>query len=144
VAALRAMHYIEKIELQSLESAMTLFRVKLVPILTYCIQVVWDHLTETDLKTLEKLKAVHLKKLLCVPKTGIYTDEEIFLIQDFRMQLLLSSTPAVARTAEMREKKKNNIWTDFCSTDAMTNPKWMKANYQPRRVDVSGDASFSS
>jgi hypothetical protein len=62
VAALRAMNVTENIELLPLKATITLFGVKIAPILTYSIQLFWDHV-KSELQTLEKVKATYLKKL---------------------------------------------------------------------------------
>jgi hypothetical protein len=40
----------------SLETAMALFKSKILPILTYVIEVIWTHLNERNLATLESIK----------------------------------------------------------------------------------------
>jgi len=64
VAALRDMHDIEKLEVLSLEMAVTLSWLMITPILT---QLVWNHLTETILDSLQVFKEV-----VCSPTAASY------------------------------------------------------------------------
>jgi hypothetical protein len=93
-AALRAMHNIENLKLLSLETAMKLFSVKITPILTYGLEQIWDHLMVNDLTTHENLKAMYLKRALCLSRFTasrlVYTmARESFLVEELRNDLLL-------------------------------------------------------
>lgn len=67
--AIMAMQEIKNIRLLSLETAMKLFNAKIMPIVSYGIEVIWEHLTERNLETIEKVKSTYLKKTLGVSKT---------------------------------------------------------------------------
>jgi hypothetical protein len=103
VAALWAVHDIGKTELPSLETAM-----KVTSILTCDFHLIWDHLTETNLKPLIKAAYV-LKRLLSVCKftLSIYTSKETFLIQNFRAHYCwqLYQLQIVERTEEEEEEE---------------------------------------
>jgi len=61
VAAVRVMNDIKDLKLIALETAMQLFRLKLVPTLTYGMELIWEHLTRKQRLELEKMKARYLK-----------------------------------------------------------------------------------
>jgi hypothetical protein len=48
--------------------------------------------------------------------------------------VLLSSTSASEQHINQREWKRNEIWSDFCGTEAMTNREWTNANYELRHL----------
>jgi len=55
------MNDIKDLKLIALETAMQLFRLKLVPTLTYGMELIWEHLTRKQRLELEKMKARYLK-----------------------------------------------------------------------------------
>ncbi|KAJ4447065.1 hypothetical protein ANN_09054 [Periplaneta americana] len=59
-----AMNDIQYLTRISLEKAMKIFMVKIVPIITYGLEIVWQYLTKSNLKDLEKVKATYLKRVL--------------------------------------------------------------------------------
>jgi hypothetical protein len=65
-SALRAMHELENLRLLflDLEAAMKLYAEKIIPILTYGLEQILDHLTENDLAILGNVKATYLKRAL--------------------------------------------------------------------------------
>jgi hypothetical protein len=54
VAAVRAINNIKDMKRIALETAMQLFRVKVVPTLTYGMELIWEYLTRKQLLGLEK------------------------------------------------------------------------------------------
>ena len=56
------MHDVQKIKSLSLETAMALFKTKIMPILTYGIEIIGEKLTMANLETLEKVKATYVHK----------------------------------------------------------------------------------
>ena len=75
-----------------------MFTIKVAPIATYCIQLIWNHLTYSNLKRLEGVKTAYLKRMLCVSK---YTPNRItyiladttFFIEDLMTANNLVPTP---------------------------------------------------
>jgi hypothetical protein len=55
--AIRAMADIQSLSKLSLKTAMKLFDLKVVPILTYGLTTIWEYLGENNLKTLQSVKA---------------------------------------------------------------------------------------
>ena len=81
VAAVRAMN---DMKLIALGTAMQLFRLKVVPTLTYGIELIWEYLTRKQLLELEKMKVRYLKRVLGVSSTypveiGVRAGERNFL-----------------------------------------------------------------
>lgn len=79
-AATKAIYDIRTISRLSLKTAMALFETKIVPILTYGLEVTWEKLSYTDLLRMEKVKARFLKATLGVSK---YT-KSVFRISSVR------------------------------------------------------------
>ena len=67
-SAVKAMHDIKHLNKVSLETAMKLFNAKIAPIITYGLELIWEHLTKRNLEKIEKVKATFMKKLLGVSK----------------------------------------------------------------------------
>jgi hypothetical protein len=66
VAAVRAINDIKDMRLIALGIAVKLFRLKVVPALTYGMELIWEHLMYKQLLELEKMKARYLKRVLGV------------------------------------------------------------------------------
>ena len=67
VRAMKATVEIKKLILLSIATALKLFTIKVAPIATYGIQLIWNHLTYSNLKRLEEVKT-YLKRMLCISK----------------------------------------------------------------------------
>jgi hypothetical protein len=137
--ALRAMHNIENLRLLSLETTIKLFSAKIIPILTYGLEQIWDHLTVNDLMTPENVKVMYLKRALCLSRFKVsrlaYTmAREPFHVEELRNDLLLPSTDAFKTLLDKRQQKRDDIWWEFYSTEAMIDRDWMKSNYQLRHT----------
>ena len=68
---------------------MALFKSKIFPVLTYGIQVIWTHINERNLATLESVKSTYIKRVIGVAKNTrsrlVYLlARETFLIEDLR------------------------------------------------------------
>jgi hypothetical protein len=70
---------------------------KITPGISYGLEMIWQHLTEKNMETIEILKVTFLKKVLCLsrytPLCLVYIlAREPFFIEDLRYQLWLPST----------------------------------------------------
>ena len=136
-AATKAIYDISTITKLSLKTAMALYEAKIVPILTYGIEITWEKLSYSDLLRMENVKARFLKAALGVSK---YTRSRLvyelagepFLIEDLRWKLNLPSTDSWKKLLEDREKKRKEIWPDFYSSEAMLNRSWTGTNQELR------------
>jgi hypothetical protein len=139
IQAVIAINDIKNIQLLSLQTAMLLFRSKITPILTYGIEVIWEHLSEKNLATMEKVKATYLKRAIGVAKTTksrlVYLlAREPFLIEELRTQYPLPSTQAYEKLKKSLEERRNDVWPEFYATGAMIDRAWMAPNFELRHV----------
>lgn len=137
--ALLAMNDIKNLPCLSLETAMKLFRLKITPIVTYGLALIWDHLTERNMEDIEKVKASFLKKALCVSRNTlsrlVYAiAKETFFLEDLRYDLQLPSTTAWNSVIQRRREKMAEIEEDFYASDAFLNRDWTGTNYELRHV----------
>lgn len=137
--AIRAMHDVKNIKSLSLETAMALFKTKILPILTYGIEIIGEHLTMANLETLEGVKATYLKKAMGVSK---YTRSrfvyllarETFLTEDLRTNMMLPKTNASERLLSTLREKREATPIEFYATGAMIDREWTKENFELRHV----------
>ena len=137
--ALIAMHDIKNITRLSLETAMKLFNLKISPIMTYGIDLIWEHLNKDNLQDIERIKASFLKKALGLSKftpsrITYLLSKEPFYLEELRLQRLLTATGPYKTVMQEMEAKRTEIWQDLYSTDAMMNEEWKKAEYELRHV----------
>jgi hypothetical protein len=90
-----------------------LLQYKTVPVLTYCIELIWEHYSAKNLEILERVKAMYMK-VLCVsvytPSRLVYElTRECFLIQDLSTQLLLLSAAAMEQMLLQKRIKRSEI-----------------------------------
>lgn len=136
-AAIKAIHSIKDLHRLSLDTALTLFKLKIMPILTYGIEIIWDHLKKANLKDLEKVKGVFLKKALCLSKYTatrlVYIIARVpFLVEELRQNM--PYTEAYGALLKELQDKREEVWEDFYATDVMTTTEWRRADYELRHV----------
>ena len=129
IAAVRAMNDIKDLKRIALGTAMQLFRLKVVPTLTYGIDLILEYFTRKQLLELEKMKARYLKRVLRVSQHTrsrlVYElAKETFFVEDLKTSLMLPITTAYKDALRELNDKKMDIWEDFYTTEAMTNRKW--------------------
>ena len=139
VAAMIAINCIKNLHRISLNTATTLFQLKVTPIITYGLDIIWEHLTKRNLEDIERVKATFLKRALCLSKTTpsrlVYAlARQSFYIEDLHHQLLLQSTEAYNLLIREREEKAREIWPDFYATDVMLYRNWTRAGYDLRHI----------
>lgn len=137
--ALAAMSTIRNIHRMSLISAMKLFNIKVLPVITYGLEVIWHHLTKGNLADMERVKASYMKRVMCLSKHApsrltYILAREPYLIEELRYRLLLPSTDAYERLHQELNAKREEIWPDFFCTDAMIFTEWMRPNYDLRHL----------
>lgn len=138
-AGVRAMNEISMLNRLSVGVAMELFKLKISPIMTYGLDMIWEYLSKENLKDLESVKATYMKKVLCLSKFTLSRlcyelTREPFYTTELRHELLLPSTTAYVQLQEELQEKKKEIWQSFYSTDAMTNSDWMNTDYELRHI----------
>lgn len=137
--AMRAISDVKFIRTLALDTAMKLFRAKIIPILAYGLELIWRHLSENNLAILEKVKATYLKRALGVAKTTrsrltYVLAKQSFLIEDLRTELLLPSTEAYKSLISKLNWKRQEIWPEFFGTGAMIDRTWTGPNFEKRHV----------
>ncbi|KAJ4429555.1 hypothetical protein ANN_21724 [Periplaneta americana] len=146
-AAVIAIHDITDITQLALSTAMQLFYAKILPILSYGLDITWTRLNYNDLKTMENVKARFLKAALGISKyapsrMAYELAREPFLIEELRSRLMLPSTAAELRLRTVMQEKKAEIESEFYGTDAMINRNWTGPNNKLRsaitRLAVQG------
>ena len=60
--AIKAIHDIKELPRMSMEAAINLFHLEVLPISTYGLQLIWEHQNTSSLRKLEKVKETYLKK----------------------------------------------------------------------------------
>lgn len=138
-AATIALNGIKNLHRLSLSTAMTLFHLKIKPIITYAMEAIWEHLKKRNLEDIEKIKGAFLKRALCLSKYTLsrlvyVLAKEQFFIEDLRQCMQLPSTVAYNSLLQELEKKRNKIWPEFFTTDAMIYREWTRAEYDLRHV----------
>lgn len=136
-AALRAVNEIKSLTLLSVDTAVQLFNAKIVPIITYGIELLWEHLKISDLRIWESVKASFLKRILAVSRftssrlVYVLTREQFFL-EELRMRYLLPSTKAYEQLLQERRQKRDAIPEEFYGTPAMIDRSWSGPNKELR------------
>lgn len=139
MAATRAMNEIRNITQLSISTAMDLFRIKILPVLTYGLESVGEYLTYKQMEELERVKARYLKRALGLPQNArsrlVYElTRETFLIEDLRCEIMLPANDAYKRLLQDLHEKKTSIPEEFYATCAMQDRTWTEANHEMRHV----------
>jgi hypothetical protein len=122
VAAVRAMNDIKDMKLIALGTAMKLFRLKVVPTLTYSMELIWEHLMRKQLLESEKMKARYLKRALGVSqhtRSGLVYElaKETFFVKNLKTSLMLPMMMAykdALRELNNKKKDRNQLPTTTC------------------------------
>ena len=139
VAAIRARNDIKNLRLLSLETAIRLFNAKIEPMITYGIEIIWEHLTEKQLESIEGVKSRFLKRAMGLskhtPSRLVYVmARENFLIEEIGWKHLLPKTEEVKEVIRKMKKKQEEIEEDFYTTEAVLNTSWKGVNQELRHV----------
>jgi hypothetical protein len=108
--AIRAIHDIPHLYLLSIGTVIALFNLKISPVATYGTHLNWQDLTEQNIKKLERMKAMFLKRELCTSKCAptrlVYTlDGTTFFIKDIKKTYNLPACTLYQRVLQERSKK---------------------------------------
>lgn len=133
-AAINSSYDIPMIQRLSLPTAMALLRLKVAPVATYGIQLIWNHLTARNLKTLENVKARYLKRALSLSKytrnSYVYLIAgESYFIEDIRTCFNLPITQAYEDVIIERRQKATAVPKEIMETDAMKTDVWKGPNF---------------
>jgi uncharacterized protein (DUF2344 family) len=137
--AVTAMHSISNIPLLSIDTALKLFNLKIAPIASYGIQVIWAKLKISDFDKIEAVKASFIKRAMNLSK---YTKTRLayllvncdFFVCELKNQFDLPSTAAYENFLKARTDKFGDIDPDFLNTHAMTNNQWKTSQQKDRHI----------
>lgn len=137
IAAIRSINSIGNLSDMSMSSAMKLFEAKIWPTCTYGLEMIWEYLSEKQMRDLESIKSRYLKRALGLSKYSLsrYAYElarETFFLEDLRLRMLLPATESYKKVVEERRQKRKEITEDFYSTNAMIQRDWTNAGYDTR------------
>ena len=113
----------------SLRTAVALFNIKIAPIATYGIQVIWPHLKRQQLEALDRLKAAYLKRVLGVHRSArnrlVYLVSGVpLLTEDLARRYALERTAEFERHRERWAVKMSEVDPEFFSVPAMSDRRW--------------------
>jgi Reverse transcriptase (RNA-dependent DNA polymerase)/Endonuclease-reverse transcriptase len=137
--AISASYSISNLNLLSIKTAVKLFNIKVSPVASYGIEVVWPFLSLTDFAQLERVKANFLKRALCLSKYTksrlVYelTGEEFF-VRELQKQFNLPETENYLKFIKKRIDKSEDINLSFYNTFALKNQRWKEPNRRNRHV----------
>jgi hypothetical protein len=137
-SAIKAIHLLPKLANLSISCALKLFELKIAPIASYGIEVLWQKLKTSDLNILESVKATYLKKTLCLSK---YTRsrlvyELIFtahFVGELESKFELGQTDQFMSFIHNNSTKRRLIDRDFYNSDVFKSDEWKKPLAAARR-----------
>ena len=117
------MNEIGNITQLSTSTAMDMFRIKILPVLTYGQEMMGEYLAYKQIAELERVKARYVKRMFCRSPTKLKIEASIptyygDLIEDLRCKLILPSSTDYKQLMQDLHEMKNNILYDF-NTSAM-------------------------
>jgi hypothetical protein len=137
--AITATFQIPNLRALSLSTALKLFRLKISPIAAYGIDLIWHHLTITQLQLLDRIKPAFLKRVLGVSKYA--RNRIVYLlcststfIEDLKTSFHLDTTPVYEQFLHVQENKFTEIDPDIFVTPAFTTEAWTAPNRENRHV----------
>ena len=127
----------------SLNTALRLFDLKIVPIATYGIKLTWNLLKAHHLEELDKLKASYLKRCMGLHKTS--RNRKVYrlagcplLTEELQNQLELPPTQEFKKNQEQWQQKFSEIEADFYETPGMKVQWWREARIKQRHRITRG------
>jgi hypothetical protein len=123
----------------SLNTASSLFSLKIAPVAAYGILAIWSHLRLSDLNMLNGIKAIFLKRALGLHKTALnriayqIADTPSF-IEDLVKTHSLPATAAYREFLAEQELKLAELDPDFYKTPALTCDQWKAPQMSKRHI----------
>jgi hypothetical protein len=138
-AVICAMSSIKNPRTLSIETALKLFELKVAPIATYGLKLIWEFLTLDNLFMLDRVKCVFLKRLLSVSPYS--RNRLVYLIvgcptfiEDLQRLFNLPATPVFNSFLQEYDEKFAEIDPVFYSTPVMTQQLWREPMATQRHV----------
>ena len=123
----------------SLRTALALFDIKVAPVASYGIQVIWKHLSSLQLEKLDRIKPAFLKRALGLHRSALnryvylLSDTPLFA-EDLKRRFNLPCTPAYLDFISAWETKMAEIDPNFYRTGALVTETWKLAGRTNRHV----------
>jgi len=123
--ALIATYQIKNIRSLSLATSLRLFDLKVAPIASYALPLIWEYLSPTQLSSLDKVKPTYLKRVLSLARNTknrlvyLMSGTDTF-IEQLQRVLKLPQTPAFNEFLNKQSEKFAMIDADFFVTPVMT------------------------
>jgi hypothetical protein len=135
--ALVAIAALKRIDQLSIDTALKIFKIKVAPIASYGVQVMWQYLTLQNLKSIERTKATFLKRCLGIAKTSrsryaYVLSNACTFVDDIKATFGLEETQAYLAFAEDHNRKRLEILPEFYNSPGMMQHGWMR-HQQPNR-----------
>ena len=135
----RATHAIPNIHLLSVDAAIQLFNIMIRPIALYVLQSLWEEMTLTNFRQLDRIKSSFLKSALRVSK--FYSNTKVHLLTnsehlsaEARRMFDLPETPAYLLRKEEANNKKDSVELAFYNCPAMLQDSWKQTNNIRRHI----------
>jgi hypothetical protein len=140
-AALMATYNLKELRSLSIETATKLFNLKISPIASYAIEVIWSYLTLTDLENLERVKTRYYKRVLGLSKynKSRYTyklvgPETKLFVTDLKVKFNLPDTEVYKKFCLTKAGNVKKVSEEFYQTETMRNGNWRRALFPDRHV----------
>jgi hypothetical protein len=138
-ASLQATFELKNLHLLSLETALKLFHIKVAPVASYGIEVLWPHLKFCNFQLLETVKTRYLKKAMCLSKFNksryiYFLANTTLFVEELRIKFNLPETDAYKRFYMENVNKVLNVNHEFLNSVAMQNDVWKRPNFEKRHI----------
>lgn len=123
----------------SVKTALMLFDLKIAPVASYGVPLVWDKLTTANLSELERVKTSYLKRMIGVdsrtPRALVYlmTGTRLF-VDEIKQRFSLPETSAWKEFIFLQKEKWSRVDKEFYSTGAMVDSSWKELNRPNRHL----------
>ena len=123
----------------SVDTALKLFHLKLAPVASYGIQLIWAHLTKEDLSRLDAVKTAFLKRVLGLHRTTrnrlvlALCDTPAFTAE-LQSRFQLPPTEASRHNDDEIKVKAKSIDPEFRLSPAITSSAWKNGNFRKRHL----------
>jgi hypothetical protein len=134
-----AIYDVKNLPCLSVLTGLKIFDLKIAPIVSYGIQNIWQYLTLSDFRRLEKVKGLFLRRLLNIAWNSrsnlTYCMIECpLLVEQLKQKFNLPETPAYNKFYEQRLCELSSIPDEFYNLDLFSNEEWKGPNFKSRHI----------
>lgn len=125
--------------LVSLKTAVSLFNIKVAPVASFGVELIWEDLSKSNLSLLDRVKAAYLKRCLKLHSSTrnrlvyLMADTPLFT-EELKKRFKLPSTDAFDSYIRDWEQKFAEMDPEFFQTGAMKNSEWKGPQRENRHV----------